>query len=97
MIEIKKIKTKVIENINELARKTQKKKAISVATAVGLLIFVGWFFMHTKKPAEVVEKKDATQAAKMVGATDAQFSKMASQKALEEQQNQIARTSSPTT
>lgn len=89
MIEIKKIKTKVIENINELARKTQKKKAISVATAVGLLIFVGWFFMHTKKPAEVVEKKDATQAAKMVGATDAQFSKMASQKALEEQQNQI--------
>jgi hypothetical protein len=89
MIEIKKIKTKVIENINELARKTQKNKAISVAAAVGTLIFVGWFFMHTKKPADAVEKKAATQAAKMVGATDAQFSKMASQKALEEQQNQI--------
>jgi chromosome segregation ATPase len=88
MVEIKTIKTKVIENINELARKAQKKKAISVAAAVGTLILIGWVFMHTKKPVEKVEQKNA-QTTKMAGIADAQFSETASQKALEEQQRQI--------
>ena len=78
-------------NTNELARKAQKKAAFLVVSSVAILIFVGWFFMHTKKTdtskKEIGNAKQ--QVVRMDGAADSQFTQESSQKALEEQQREI--------
>lgn len=74
----------IIENLNELARKAQKKRAVQVLLAIAVLSFVGWFFV----PAKTVSEKN-NYPAKMDGAINSQFSQEASQKALETQQREI--------
>jgi conjugal transfer pilus assembly protein TraB len=79
----------LIKNMNEVARKAQKKTIVLVLVSIGALIFVGWIFMHSK----ITEKKETEnikqQVVRMDGTVDSQFTQEASQKALEEQQGQI--------
>ena len=82
---------KLIKNINELARKAQKKTIILVLASIGTLIFVGWIFMHStasKKASETPGQKEressTRQGIRMDGTVDSQFTQDASQKALEE-------------
>lgn len=78
---------KIIENINELARKAQKKMVVMVLASLGGLIVVGWFFMHSDSPKGKENTKQ--EVVKLDGAANIQFTEAASQKAFEEQQRQI--------
>lgn len=86
MIDVK----EKIKNINEFARNAQKKNILLFLASVGVLILVGWSVMSPssadKKYAKEASKQ---QAVNIAGAIDSQFTKDASQKALEEQQGQL--------
>lgn len=75
----------IIKNINELARKSQKKTVVLGLIAVGSLICVGWLFVPEK--ASTTNPKQ--QIAQMDGATNAQFTQDASQKIIQMQQQEI--------
>lgn len=89
IIEIKEIKKKLIENINQLTRKAQTKTAILVLAFIGALILVGWVFMHSGAKESKDKENAKQQEVRMDGTTDSQFTQDASQKALEEQQVEI--------
>jgi conjugal transfer pilus assembly protein TraB len=76
-------------NMNELARKAQKKTIVLVLASIGALIFVGWIFMHSKTTEKKETENIKQQVVRMDGTVDSQFTQEASQKALEEQQGQI--------
>ena len=90
-LRAKKIKEiKETKNLNELTRISQNKTAALVLASLGAFVFVGWFFIHSKEPADSKEKTDNTQQnVRMDGAADSQFNQDSSQKALEEQQREI--------
>ncbi|MBU0744933.1 MAG: hypothetical protein KKE11_06165, partial [Gammaproteobacteria bacterium] len=77
----------IIKNINELARKSQKKTIILVLAFIGVLVFFGWSFGPSKL-TKATEEHDRSFA-KMDGTTDSQFTQDASQKVLEEQHREI--------
>jgi len=80
------------KNINELARMVQNKTAFLAIASVGVLVFIGWFFMFSASSKEKdSDKKSNTkqEVVQMDGTADTQFTQDASQKALEEQQWEI--------
>ena len=77
----------IIENLNELARKAQKKMVVRVLAAVGVIIFIGWFFVPAKTAS--TGKNTKHPIVQMDGAIGSQFSQAASQKVLEAQQREI--------
>ncbi|EKE01928.1 MAG: hypothetical protein ACD_21C00021G0003 [uncultured bacterium] len=92
LTENKLFRNRLFTNLNELARRAQKKMVILVLAALGSLIFVGWIFMHSKTTG-TPEKKEIENAkqqiVRMDGTADSQFAQDASQKVLEDQQSQI--------
>ncbi|MEI8055424.1 MAG: TrbI/VirB10 family protein [bacterium] len=83
-------KAKEIKNLNELARIAQNKIAYLVIAGLGVFIFAGWFFMHSRgDTAEKSKKPDTEESAQMDGAVDAQFDQESSKKALDGQQVEI--------
>jgi len=94
---IKKIRELKNVNVNELARMAQNKIAFLVIASIGVLVFIGWFFMSSgsfvssKEKSAFLDKKSAAkqEEVQMDGTADTQFNQDSSQKALEEQQREI--------
>src|SRR3989304_8393496 len=94
---IKKIRELKNVNVNELARMAQNKIAFLVIASIGVLVFIGWFFMSSvsfvssKEKSAFLDKKSAAdrKEVQMDGTADTQFNQDSSQKALEEQQREI--------
>jgi len=79
-----KTKANLIKNINELARIAQKKAALLAVGTISALLFAAWVFSTPSSPKAVPQ-----ETTKMASAIDPQFTESSSQKALEEQQDQI--------
>lgn len=86
---LQEIKTKFLENLNQLARKGQAKTAVMVFGAIAALVIVATVIMHSGNSEVKNDVTSKTEAVKLDGTTDSQFSQDASQKALEEQQREI--------